>query len=802
MTPVKRTLLLFLPILFLALTQQASAQCAAGQNSIRLVIDPDQYFYEVTWEIANSSGNEVYATGTCANTQLATFNYCAPQGVCTVFRIRDSYGDGMTPDGYYQLYVNDVLIHENIGGAYSTIEETYFDCPPGTSCNTALQVDTGFHTSPPLPEIWFSFTPADTGTYKLNTCQPGNDCPSKIWVYDACSGITVTNNQTGAIFYADGGCTGGAEATMYFAGGVEYFIRLRFEGNNCLGDSLHFTLNYAGPVVGCTDPNACNYNPLASVSDTCIYPGNPNCPNAPDLVVLQNVLRNSMVLDFIANADACAVEEGCLRGVGNRYIIRFTTHIKNTGNQDYYIGETPPTPSTPSDQFMWDPCHNHWHYRGYADYILFDEQGNQVPIGSKNGFCVLDLECSDGGNAQYGCNNMGISADCGDIYDSSLPCQWVDITDLPAGQYQLVMRVNWDQSPDKAGRQESSYDNNWAQGCFQLSYSGNTPVVDFLDDDCPVYTDCLGVQLGDAQMDCEGVCNGTAVRGDLNGNLVRENTDRAVYINEALAGNTPASSCSDLYTDGVHDVYDAALLQECYLHENDPDHWQLRFPCQFPTGFANDDDLVFLLPGELDTVAKTFDVLIVNPYNKLYGYEFKVSGLDIASVENLAAGFDAPVAFNTSGKLLALTESEMPVSKNILPTPLLRVHYNALTDVKVCIESIQAVVNEHYQRSTAALADPNCVQIVTTSSQEPGKNEMTYFVQPNPFTESTSIFFANPENEPVHAVLTDVQGRTVRNIDGLRGETWTITRGNLPAGVYFFQLRGAHGYASGKLIVE
>jgi len=509
-----------------------------------------------------------------------------------------------------------------------------------------------------------------------------------------------------------------------------------------------------------------------------------------------------MVLDFIANADACAVEEGCLRGVGNRYIIRFTTHIKNTGNQDYYIGETPPTPSTPSDQFMWDPCHNHWHYRGYAEYILFDEMGNQVPIGSKNGFCVLDLECSDGGSAQYGCNNMGISAGCGDIYDSGLPCQWVDITDLPAGQYQLVMRVNWDQSPDKAGRQESSYNNNWAQGCFQLSYSGNTPVVDFLDDDCPVYTDCLGVQLGDAQVDCEGVCNGTSVRGDLNGNLVRENTDRSAYIDEALAGNTPASSCSDLFTDGAHDVYDAALLQECYLHENDPDHWQLRFPCQFPTGFANDDDLVFLLPGELDTVAKTFEVLIVNPYNKLYGYEFNVSGLDINAVENLATGFDAPVKFNTSGKLLALTESEAPIAKNILPTPLVRVHYNSLTDVKVCIESIRAVVNEHYQLSTAALADPNCVQVLSTSSQEPGKNKLTYFVQPNPFTESTNIFFANPNNEAVHAVLTDVQGRTVRNIDGLRGESWTITRGNLPSGVYFFQLRGANGYASGKLIVE
>jgi len=802
MTIAKPILSLFISILLLALNHQATAQCSPGQNSILLVIDPDQYFYEVTWEIASSDGTMVYATGTCTNSQLATFEYCAPQGACTVFRIRDSYGDGMVPDGYYQLYVNDVLIHENISVNYNSLEETFFDCPPGTTCNTALSLDTGAYASPPLSEVWYSFTPADTGTYKLNTCQPGNDCPSKIWVYAGCVGIVASNNQIGAIFYADGGCAGGAEATMYLAGGKEYIVRLRFEGNNCTGDSLYFVLSYEGPVIGCTDPTACNYNPLASVSDTCLYPGDPACPNAPDLVVLQNVLRNSMTLDFIANADACAVEEGCLRGVGNRYIVRFTTHIKNTGNQDYYIGETPSSPNTPSDQFMWDPCHNHWHYRGYAEYILFDEAGNQVPIGSKNGFCVLDLECSDGGTAQYGCDNMGIAAGCGDIYDASLPCQWVDITDLPAGQYQLVMRVNWDQSPDKLGRMESSFNNNWAQGCFQLSYNGNTPVVDFLDDDCPVYTDCLGVQLGDAQVDCEGICNGTSVRGDLNSNLVRENTDREAYLNEALAGNTPANSCSDLYADGVHDVYDAALLQECYLHENDPDHWQLRFPCQFPTGFANDDDLVYLLPGELDTVAKTFDILIVNPYNKLYGYEFSVAGFHIDSVENLATGFEALVEFNANGKLLALSESEAPIAKNVLPTPLVRVHYNSLTDVKVCIESIQAVVNEHYQLSIAALADPNCVQVISTSNQEPSKNVLTYFVQPNPFTERTSIFFANPNNEAFHAVLTDVQGRTVRQIESLRGEIWTITRGNLPSGVYFFQLRGVSGAASGKLVID
>ena len=36
------------------------------------------------------------------------------------------------------------------------------------------------------------------------------------------------------------------------------------------------------------------------------------------------------------NEDGCAIEEGCLTGYGDRYIIRFSTWIKNVGNQDYF----------------------------------------------------------------------------------------------------------------------------------------------------------------------------------------------------------------------------------------------------------------------------------------------------------------------------------------------------------------------------------------------------------------------------------------------------------------------------------
>lgn len=91
-----------------------------------------------------------------------------------------------------------------------------------------------------------------------------------------------------------------------------------------------------------------------------------------------------------------------------------------------------------------------------------------IPIGFKNGFCVLDLECSGGGTAQYGCSNMGISVGCGDIYSSGLDCQWLDITDVDTGFYTMAIKVNWGQSPDALGHYEMDYMNNWAQVCIHI----------------------------------------------------------------------------------------------------------------------------------------------------------------------------------------------------------------------------------------------------------------------------------------------------------------------------------------------
>ena len=145
------------------------------------------------------------------------------------------------------------------------------------------------------------------------------------------------------------------------------------------------------------DPEACNYNPNAEVDNGSGYPGDPEC-TGPDPINNESAIVSSIyATDMQVDESDCYITEGCLNGFGDREIVRFTTHIKNIGDLDYYIG----SPNNENNQFEWGDCHNHWHHNGYAKYDLFTLDGDYIPIGFKNGFCVMDLECSDGGTAQY-----------------------------------------------------------------------------------------------------------------------------------------------------------------------------------------------------------------------------------------------------------------------------------------------------------------------------------------------------------------------------------------------------------------
>ena len=68
--------------------------------------------------------------------------------------------------------------------------------------------------------------------------------------------------------------------------------------------------------------------------------------------------------------------------------------------------------------------------------------GTVMRTGHKQGFCLRDSTCSGSGSPKYTCTDQGVSQGCGDVYDASLGCQYIDITGVPDGSYTLRLIVD------------------------------------------------------------------------------------------------------------------------------------------------------------------------------------------------------------------------------------------------------------------------------------------------------------------------------------------------------------------------
>jgi hypothetical protein len=188
----------------------------------------------------------------------------------------------------------------------------------------------------------------------------------------------------------------------------------------------------------------------------------------PDLTVDRPRLQSSISIDTRTFAtDSCTVVEGCALP-GTRKLLLFDTGFINISSNDLVIGD----PAQRPDIFHFSPCHGHYHMDGVAGYELIDAAGTTVLTGRKQGFCLRDNEAAvaGAGPAKYTCDYQGLSAGWEDIYDKSLDCQWLDISDIVAGSYILRVVCN----PD-AMFQESNYENNVVDVSITISVTNKPP---------------------------------------------------------------------------------------------------------------------------------------------------------------------------------------------------------------------------------------------------------------------------------------------------------------------------------------
>ncbi len=777
---------------FLNSTQVAQAQCAAGYSQIIVNITPDNYPNETSWDIKDAA-NTLIASGTTNDDTI-----CYLTGNCLHFTIHDSYGDGISP-GSYSVTLDGGLVAS--GSVFTFIEITYINCPPGSSCASAF---TAIEATPYVAQnndTWYEFIPVGNGMYDITTCNL-NTCDTKIWVYDHCNNLTWNSTNIGTAYYDDNACGFQAHISAALVAGTSYFIRIG-EGSNGCGIPINWIINYGGPIVGCMDVLACNYNPNATVSDnSCIYPGDPNCPDGPDLAVMQSDFENSLTLGTV-NATNCQVTEGCLTGYGVRTVINFTTHIKNLGNQDYFIGNPANNPS----QFVFGTCHGHYHYQGYAEYDLYDPAGTLIPIGFKNGFCVLDLECSGGGTAQYGCGNMGISVGCGDIYTSGLDCQWLDITDVDTGFYTMAIKVNWDQSPDALGHYELDYVNNWAQVCIHIFETGAGTKSFSVVQNCSPFFDCAGVLYGNTQPDCNGTCGGTSKMGDLNLDVLQTNTDALMYVNFILGDSLVPAPCNDLNGDLDIDVYDATLLTAC---SNYGEAWPMTGGgthnyCAFPTGLTNINDTVTLKIIGADLANHYVDIGIQNSDSRVIAYQFSMKGITIQSVQSLVDPFTYPMtpSFSIANNLIVgLSYVDSSIAKTTPFQPLCRIYYSNTEDT-VCIDSIYAVVNQLFQEVINLKGDACIAGMLSSTQPLFVKTQSSLSISPNPSNGIFEVGIQLMNTQDAHLEVTDATGRilSTNSLTNIFGKTISVSLENYVDGVYFVNLKTKNEVLTKKVVL-
>ena len=213
----------------------------------------------------------------------------------------------------------------------------------------------------------------------------------------------------------------------------------------------------AEACAACTDGQLCLQVP--GDTDVCVdecpeirsCDGDVCCPNGATCIdgacALPNVFldpeRTTDTLAFVERtfeADACGIVDGCLGGPGTRRLMEYETRIVNDGAGPLHLGSVDPTAPAGTSA-----CHGILTLPGFADYRILDAAGTVIAETKKDAFCVADSERAIreiAGPPRFTCDFQGISVGWADVYTTSFECQWVDVTDVPPGDYTLEIEIN------------------------------------------------------------------------------------------------------------------------------------------------------------------------------------------------------------------------------------------------------------------------------------------------------------------------------------------------------------------------
>jgi hypothetical protein len=260
---------------------------------------------------------------------------------------------------------------------------------------------------------------------------------------------------------------------------------------------------FGGNPLTCTDWDVCMVEDASAPNGDCETSGpigavrirfTSSADNIGDGPLLLYGHRDS------ADQSTMAVRQAFQAGGGGPIPDSFATAQRRTASYTYYE----PAKS-----------HEHWHLMGFERFELRTPGGDTLVTDRKNGFCLGDRYPTYDANllphvprepvspagqvATLLADNMcehhapealdvveGISVGSGDDYEYTVDFQWLDITHIPTGTYDLVHTVN----PDRT-LLEKDYHNNSSSVSLSIRWpaQGALPEVAFLRS-CPGAARC------------------------------------------------------------------------------------------------------------------------------------------------------------------------------------------------------------------------------------------------------------------------------------------------------------------------
>lgn len=399
------------------------------------------------------------------------------------------------------------------------------------------------------------------------------------------------------------------------------------------------------------------------------------------------------------------------------------------------------------------------------------------------------------GAGQYTCGNMGISSGCYDVYGAGTQCQWIDVTDVPDGDYRLAVIVNAQHLPDALGRNEINYLNNALQVCLTLTTVNG--VRNFqIQSGCEPFVDCAGVPGGASTPDCNGDCGGTAQFGNVLTDNVVNMADVEAYMDLFMQDEVPFAPCYDLNGNSSLSVFDAALQNWC-IWSNVGNSFQ---NCLWPRNIDNPSDTTSLSIANVNFDAGYVDIELRSKNADIMAYQFTMSGIEISDVVSLTSPADQEkiVGFNAArSEVFGIYHGDSLIARQNGGIDLVRIYYSSITGSEICIASITDLINEGAEQTFHSVAG-NCVEVEPTSiGQQIDRTHLT--VVPNPAQDFIRVQVPDGFGKQSVWELISINGASVQFVSpnaGIASNVLQFSIRDLSRGIYL--LRGIN--ADGKRV--